>query len=314
MTTTETSNTNRGFLAAISGAFVLSFTSILIRVMVILYQMPALILSYWRELFAAVIMAGILAVFKPEHLKGIRQHLPILVAFGFALALMNALWTSSVVINGASIATAMVYISGAFSAVLGRIFLNEALTPVKIAAVVISIVGCVLVANAYDVNAWRLNFTGIVIGTLSGLAYAIYSLMGRTAGQRGINPWVSLMAAFGFASFFMLFFNLAFGRVLPGGATNLNEMLWLGNAWAGWGILLILAAGPTLLGFGLYNVSLKDLPASVANLILTAEPVFTAIVAYFLLGEVLTLIQVLGGLLILTGVVLLKIGKPGKAA
>jgi len=308
MTNQESSSSfNRGFLAAISGAFVLSFTSILIRYLVILYQMPALVLSYWREAFAAITMAGILTVFKPELLRGIRQYVPILLAFGFSMAMMNAFWTSSVVINGASIATALVYVSGAFSALLGRIFLHEKLTSLKIAAVIVSIVGCVLVVNAYDMNAWRLNLAGILVGTLAGLAYAVYSLMGRSASQHGINPWTSLMAAFGIASCFMLLFNLAFGRVLPGAAASLSDMFWLGDAWFGWGLLLVLAVGPTLIGFGLYNVSLNYLPASVANLIVTIEPVFTAIVAYFLLGEVLTAIQVLGGILILAGVILLRI-------
>ena len=50
-------------------------------------------------------------------------------------------------------------------------------------------------------------------------------------------------------------------------------------------MLLALAAGPTLLGFGLYNISLKTLPLAVANLILSLELVFTAVIAYFLLGK-----------------------------
>lgn len=75
----------------------------------------------------------------------------------------------------------------------------------------------------------------------------------------------------------------------------------------GWGLLFLLAAGPTVIGFGLYNVSLSYLPSSVANLILTLEPAFTAVIAYFLLGERLTGTQLGGSLLILTGVVFLRV-------
>ena len=46
---------------------------------------------------------------------------------------------------------------------------------------------------------------------------------------------------------------------------------------------------------------------SVANLIATLEPVFTAIIAYILLGERLSGIQIIGSLLILGGVVFLRI-------
>ncbi len=70
---------------------------------------------------------------------------------------------------------------------------------------------------------------------------------------------------------------------------------------------MLLAAGPTLAGFGLYNVSLTMLPSSVVNLILTTEPVVTAVIAYALLGERLSWVQIAGGLLILAGVVFLRV-------
>ena len=61
------------------------------------------------------------------------------------------------------------------------------------------------------------------------------------------------------------------------------------------------------MGFGLYNISLGYLPSSVANLILTLEPVFTAAIAYVLLGERMNAIQIAGGLLIISGIVILRV-------
>ena len=61
------------------------------------------------------------------------------------------------------------------------------------------------------------------------------------------------------------------------------------------------------MGFGLYNISLGYLPSSVANLILTLEPVFTAAIAYVLLGERMKAIQIAGGLLIISGIVILRV-------
>jgi drug/metabolite transporter (DMT)-like permease len=57
----------------------------------------------------------------------------------------------------------------------------------------------------------------------------------------------------------------------------------------------------------MYNVSLSLLPSSVANLIVSLEPAFTAAIAYFLLGERLSWVQVGGSLMILSGVVFLRI-------
>ena len=133
--------------------------------------------------------------------------------------------------------------------------------------------------------------------------------MGRSASQRGLNPWTTLVYTFGFATLFLLGFNLLPGGFIPGGAVQPADLLWLGDSPDGWGILFLLAAGPTLVGFGMYNTSLSYLPSSVANLIVTLEPPFTAIMAYFLLGERMNGMQILGGVIILAGVVLLRVSE-----
>ena len=150
--------------------------------------------------------------------------------------------------------------------------------------------------------AWRVGAVGITLGVASGLGYAAYSLLGRSASQRGLNPWTTLFYAFRFASVFLLVLNLVPGMGPIGAAARPAELMWLGKALAGWGLLFLLAAGPTVAGFGLYNVSLVHLPSSVANLVATMEPAFTAVTAYFLLGERLSGVQFVGGLTILGGV------------
>jgi drug/metabolite transporter (DMT)-like permease len=147
---------------------------------------------------------------------------------------------------------------------------------------------------------------GVLAGTLSGLCYAIYSLMGRSASQRGLSAWTTVLYTFGFAALFLLLFNLLPDGLLSGFDTGVSNLLWPGGALGGWAILFVLAAGPTLAGYGLYMVSLGYLPSSVANLVVTVEPVFTAALAYVLLGERLSGWQIGGSLMILTGVVFLR--------
>jgi drug/metabolite transporter (DMT)-like permease len=165
----------------------------------------------------------------------------------------------------------------------------------------------VLVSGVLDQAGWQANLVGILTGVLAGLSYAIYSLLGRSASQRGLNPWSTLVYTFASAALFLLAANLLPGGLLPGAAQHAADLLWLGSSLAGWGILFALAAGPTVAGFGLYNVSLSLLPSSVANLIVTLEPAFTAVTAYIFLGERLRGIQVGGSLMIVGGVVFLRI-------
>ena len=300
-------NISRGYLFAFASAGVLSTTAIFIRYLTQTYHMPALILASWRDLFVALTLLPILALINPSLLKISHKHLKYLLGYGLVLAMFNALWTLSVALNGAAISTVLAYCSAGFTALLGWWLLKERLDWGKVLAVLLTLGGCVLVSGALDANAWLSNVLGIVTGILSGLGYAIYTLMGRKASQDGINPWTALLYIFSFAAIFLFLINLILGSKLPGGAVHFSEMLWLGDQTGGWLILFLLAAGPTLVGFGLYNLSLVDLPSSVANLVVTLEPVFTTVIAYIVLDERMNLIQVMGSILILGGVIFLRV-------
>lgn len=305
--TTNRSALTRGYTIALVSAAILSTTAVFIRYLTQTYEIPALVLAFWRDLFVCMTLLAILAAARRSLLAVRRDHLGYLILYGLILAVFNSLWTLSVALNGAAVSTVLAYCSAAFTALLGWWFLKEQLNWAKLAAVVISLGGCVLVAGALDPEAWRLNLLGIITGIASGLMWAIYSLMGRSASQRGLNPWTTLLYTFGIAALFLLAFNLVSDGRIPGAAALPADLFWLGEAWLGWGVLFLLAAGPTLAGFGLYNVALTHLPSSVANLIATTEPVWTAVIAFFFLGERLTWVQVGGSVMVLGGVVLLRV-------
>ncbi|MEZ4643537.1 MAG: DMT family transporter [Chloroflexota bacterium] len=227
----------RGYLIALISALFLSTTAVFIRHLTQTYAIPSLVLAMWRDLFVVVTLLPVLAGLQPKLLRLSRGHLPYLAMYGLVLAVFNALWTLSVAMNGAAVATVLVYCSAAFTALLGWWLLHERLDWGKLTAVILSLSGCVLVADALDITAWQNNFIGILTGILSGLRYASYSLLGRSAAQRGLNPWTTLIYTFAFATLFLLAVNLLPGNWLPGKAVQPGDLLWLHTAWAGWGVL-----------------------------------------------------------------------------
>jgi len=296
------SNLARGYVIALSSAAILSTTAIFIRHLTQAYHMPPLALAFWRDVFVTVTLVCVLGLFYPILLQVKRQHLFYLVFYGLTLAVFNASWTLSVSLVGAAIATVLVYCSAGFTALLGWWLLKERLDWVKLVAIGFSLGGCLLVSGALQAEAWRSSLPGVVMGVFSGLCYSIYTLMGRTAAKRGLNPWTTLFYTFGFAALFLLLCNVLPAGLLTGVETGPGNIFYLNNDLGGWSLLFLLAAGPTVTGYGLYMVSLGYLPSSVANLIVTVEPVFTAALAYGLLGEHLTGMQLGGGLMILVGV------------
>lgn len=303
----EQRQSNRGFLIAFIAAFILSFTGILIRMISEDYGLPALIIAFWRDALVFLSAFFYLRLFRPQFLRISRHQIPYLMLFGVVLALFNILWTLAVTLTGAAVATVLVYSSPAFTALLGWLILKETLGWQKVSAVVLCLLGCFLVSGAANATAWQTNPIGIITGISSGLFYAIYSLMGRHATQRGLNPWTTLFYTFGFAAIFLLLINLLPFQFIPGTAAIPSELFALGSQWQGWLLLLFLAAGPSLIGYGLYNVSLGLLPSSTANLILSSEPVVTGISAFFLLGERFSRMELLGSGLILGALLLLRI-------
>jgi drug/metabolite transporter (DMT)-like permease len=233
-----------------------------------------------------------------------------MILYGLTLAVFNSMWTFSVQYNGAAVATVLAFSSPAMTAILSRLVFKEQFNRVKIISILLSLVGTVLVSGAHDPSVWKLNPAGIIFGLLTGLFFAIYNLEGKAASDRHIDSWTALLYSFGTASIFLFSFNLGFNSLA--GKAPLNDLLWLGNSISGWGILFFLGVAPTLGGFGLYTLSLRYLSPTVANLIATLEPALTAIWAYVFLHEILVGAQLMGSLILFTGIILLRLGeKPG---
>ena len=123
-----------GYAIGLCAAAILATTGVIIRYLSVTYHLPALVMAFWRDLFVVVTLVPVLAVFHRGRLRAPLALLPYLAAYGFVLAVFNVLWTLSVTINGAAIATVMAYCSCAFAVFLGRWLLKEPLTPAKLLA------------------------------------------------------------------------------------------------------------------------------------------------------------------------------------
>lgn len=295
----------KGYTICIIATVLWSSAAIFIRYLTETYQIPPLVLAFWRDLTVSIIVFGCLALISPRKLRIETKHWGFIILYGFILSVFNSLWTISVDLNGAAVSTVLAYSSAAFTAVVGWRFLGESLGFIKIIAVSLSLLGCLFVSGAYDLSAWHLNPVGVTTGLLSGAAFAGYSLMGRMSSGRNLFPWSAIAYTFAFAAILLFVYNL-FTPWLPEDVASTN-FLWLGTDKIAWLILVILAIVPTIGGYGLYTVSLTYLPASIANVIATLEPVMTAALAFFFLGEHFTKPQWLGSLLIIGGVILLRL-------
>lgn len=73
-----------------------------------------------------------------------------------------------------------------------------------------------------------------------------------------------------------------------------------------WGLVLILAAINTALGYILYNHALQSLQAFEMNVLLNLTPIWTALLGWILLGEILVVRQWAGIFIVIVGVMLVQ--------
>jgi drug/metabolite transporter (DMT)-like permease len=302
---------NRGYALGLIGIAFWSTTAIFISYLLKNYPLQPLTLAFWRDLFVVGALTIVLAIFRRSALRIDPRQRKFLVLYGFSLTLMNISWTLSVALNGAAVSTVMVYASPGLTAIAARFFFKERLSLIRVLAFLGALLGAFFVARANDLAQWSLNAGGIVSGMLAAFGFAFYSLMGKAVSRRHINSWTATLSAFSVATIFLLPATLitsAIGQATnPIGDTAQYSLLSLGTQWSGWLILLILAAGPTLGGFGFYTASLGYLPAGTANLLATLEPVLTTMLAYLLLNETLSPVQLIGAGLIVLSVISLRL-------
>ena len=214
--------------------------------------------------------------------------------------------------NGAAVATVLAFSSPAMTAVLAHYLLGEHITAVKIASIVLSLVGTVLVSGAADPAAWKVNAAGITFGLLTGFFFACYNMVGKTSANRSIDPWTTMLYGFSSAIVFLFLFNVATNAFT--GQAQLGQFPMAGQLGQRMGDpAAARASDQPWAAYGLYLVSLGYLPATVANLIGALEPVFTGLWAYWFFSELLTGAQLIGSLILLASVVLLRTGEGRRA-
>lgn len=295
---------SQGYAIALAATILWSTTGILISYLNRHYQLPSLVLAFWRDLFVSAGMIAGLLLLSRTRFRLARSQWGFMVFYGLTLAIFNTMWTFSVQYNGAAVATVLAFSSPAITALLSWLIYQEQFSTVKITSILMSGAGTILVSGAVNPDAWQLNPWGIIFGLLTGFFFAAYNLEGKHAADQSIDSWTALLYSFMIAAIFLLLFNA--GADLVMGKRPFTDLMWLGNSLSGWGLLFFLGIAPTLGGFGLYTLSIRYLSPTVANLIATLEPALTAIWAYFLFGEILSREQWIGSFFLFLGIMLLR--------
>lgn len=276
-----------------------STSGIFINLIVAGSQITPTGLAFWRDLCTFLVLLAGLAIFRRDLLRVKRADLPWLVTMGaISIGFFHVLWNTAVTTLGASVATVIQCNAPVFVTLIAWILWREPLTWRKLVAVALAVVGTVLIARLDGFGTRDITLLGVGIALGSALAYGSFSLFGKKLSG-SYSSWTILVYVFGVAT--VVLFPFQFGSSSP-----FQEAPGVMLNFAG---LVLLT---TVSGFGLYTAGLRSLQASVASITANSEVLFAAVLAYFILGERLDGLQILGAVLIVAAVVLISL--PRRAA
>lgn len=257
-------------------------------------NVPSLTIAFWRDVVIAVALMGGIGLIRPAALRIDRSSMKgMMVAGAVSIGLYHALWVYSVLFNGAAVAVVLVYTYNAFVTIGARIAFKEPITPIHAIALLLSFAGLFLVVRAYDPEIWRVSWVGTLIGIGSALTHTVYVLYNQRF-MKSISPLVSLGYMMTFGSVALLVITLV---AAPAALLAIDSPATAAT-------IAFLGIGPTLGGYGLFNLALRYIPGKVAGLITVMEVPISALIVFLLLGDKLEPIQLAGMVLVLIATVL----------
>jgi len=181
-----------------------------------------------------------------------------------------------------------------FMALLGWLILKEPLNSIKTFGIVLAFVGVLLVVsdgNLASISIGKFGAPGDILILISSVNWAIFSALSR----RGLKTYsASLMI------FYVMLLGWIFSSVLFVGGGNYIEVEALSvNGWLGVTFLGVFCSG---LAYIAWYDALQALSTVETGVFLYIEPLIAMVVAFFILGEPITVASLIGGGVILFGV------------
>ncbi|MDD3840935.1 MAG: EamA family transporter [Clostridia bacterium] len=236
-------------------------------------------------------------IFERDSLKLEIKDFPFFILYGLiGVAGMYTMYTTAINLTSIATAAILLYTAPAFVNVLSYFIFKEPMDWTKIISLVLTLVGCFLVVKGYDVNSLKANTMGIIVGILSGITYAMFSIFGKL-GSKKHSTLTLLVYSHLFGMLFMWFLRPPSFLIKTVVHTGIMP------------IVLALSIICTIIPNASYTYALKYIPASNASIIATLEPVIATIAGYFAFGQAIELPQIAGFALVILSIILVQTGK-----
>ena len=214
---------------------------------------------------------------------------------GAALFASAGLYYISMALTSASTSVVLLYTAPIYVTLFSALIFKEKLSPIKLIATAIMLIGCIFVAGL--IGGARFDLVGALMGVAAGVAFAAYNILTKITLNRGAKPISVSCYAFLGATICSFFFAAPIST-LKIAATAIIPTFPL---------LIGLAICTFVIPYFMSTLSLNTLDAGTVTSLSIVEPLSATIFGVVFLNEALTPLAVIGTILILGAVVLLGI-------
>ena len=243
-------------------------------------------LALYRAVLAVLLISVFLLITKQKiPFANMKKELPLLLASGVAIGINWILLFEAYKYTTVSVATLSYYFAPVIVTLVCPILFKEKLTKKQFICFFMSTVGLVLITGLGEIGGGK-DFIGILFGLGAAAFYATVILLNKFI--RNVEGIHRTLLQFIAAVVTLVPYVLLTGGVTLGGLNGF-----------GWANLLIVGLIHTGVTYCMYFSSLKELPGQKAAILSYIDPLVAVLISVTILGESMTLWQVIGGMLIL---------------
>ncbi len=269
------------------GVTALSTSAIFVR----LANAPSSVTAFYRLFFALLCLIPFVIFSKKrrsELLNLPKKTFLLCICAGFLLAVHYIMWFESLKFTSVASSTVLATLQPLFSIVLAYIILKEKQSKTALTGCAIALIGSFIIGFG-DFSLGERALFGDIIALLSAGVISGYFFIGQIVRKTTSALVYSAVGYFSSCVFLAIY-------------TLICSESFTGYPTLSWLSFLGLAFIATILGQFVFNALLKWVSATSVAMGILAEPVATSILAYFILDENVSVKQLLGIAVILSGI------------
>lgn len=246
----------------------------------------------WRFILASAVLWLFIGV--TRRAAPPRDRWPALLALGALYGVNATAYLASLQWISASLASLVFFTYPAVVIVLAAVFLGEPLTRPRVTATLLAIAGCALIVG---VEGQRGEPIGVLLILMSVVFVAVYILLGQAALRDLPAHGAAAVSLLATAALTTLVALLTGGLALGGGAHGAQ-------------LVALMALISTAIPVTLLLAGIRDLGPGQAAIYATVEPLLAVSIAALVLGERIAPLQYVGGGVLLSGILWLRLQRP----